>query len=143
MKVHTNSTRLSRCVGLQQGKLASGPNYATCHKGVEERRGVGSRILKLALDGSGLSGSRSGYFTARERTPFGHCIGGWVGNRASLNILATREILIAARNLNPGRPIRIPVTTLTQKLTLAQLLNKFPTPYRTRRFIARVTRAER
>jgi hypothetical protein len=61
-----------------------------------------------------------------EKKTIGHCIGDWVGSRTGLNVLAKTEILIAARNPNPGRPIRIAVTTPTEKLTVAQLLINCP-----------------
>jgi hypothetical protein len=41
--------------------------------------------LTSALDGGEWSASRSGHFTARERVPSTHWIGGWVGLRASLD----------------------------------------------------------
>jgi hypothetical protein len=41
--------------------------------------------LTSALDGGEWSASRSGRFTARERAPRTHWIGGWVGPRAMLD----------------------------------------------------------
>jgi hypothetical protein len=42
-------------------------------------------FLTSALDVDGWSDSRPGRFTARERAPGTHCIGGWVGPRAGLD----------------------------------------------------------
>jgi hypothetical protein len=52
-------------------------------------------FLTSALDGCEWSASRPGRFTARERAPGTHCIGGWVGHRYSLNTMVKREILRA------------------------------------------------
>jgi hypothetical protein len=38
-----------------------------------------------ALGGDEWSASRTGRFTAKERTPGTHWIGGWVGSRAGLD----------------------------------------------------------
>jgi hypothetical protein len=42
--------------------------------------GIAPRFLTSALGGGECSASRSGRFTARERAPSTHWIGGWVGS---------------------------------------------------------------
>jgi hypothetical protein len=47
----------------------------------------------LALDGGGeQSASHPGHFTPRERDPCIHWIKGWVGPRASLDMVSKRKI---------------------------------------------------
>jgi hypothetical protein len=49
-------------------------------------------FLPSALDGGEWSASRPGRFTAGERAPGTHWIGGWVGPRAGLNDVEKRKI---------------------------------------------------
>jgi hypothetical protein len=44
-----------------------------------------------ALDGDEWSASRSDRLTAKESAPETHCIRGWVGPRAGLDVLQRRE----------------------------------------------------
>jgi hypothetical protein len=57
--------------------------------------------LTSALDGV----SRPGRFTARERAPGTHWIGGWVGPRAGLNAVVKRKIPSPQQKSNPRTPI--------------------------------------
>jgi hypothetical protein len=50
-------------------------------------------FLTLALDGGEWPASHPGCFTAGERAPGTHWIGGWVGPRASLEAVEKRKIL--------------------------------------------------
>jgi len=47
--------------------------------------------LTSALDVGELSDSRPGHFTPRERELGTHWIGGWVGPRVGLDMVAKRE----------------------------------------------------
>jgi hypothetical protein len=38
--------------------------------------------------------------------PLAHCIVGWVGPRASLNVMEKRKITCPYRKSNPGGPVR-------------------------------------
>jgi hypothetical protein len=78
--------------------------------------------LTSALAGGEWSASRRGRFTAGERAPGAHWIGGWVGPRAGLNDVEKRKFLtllgLELRSL--GRPARSgyssqPVRTLNAK----------------------------
>jgi hypothetical protein len=48
-------------------------------------------FLTSALDGDKWSASRPGRFTAGERTPGTHWIGGWVGPIAGLHVVFKRK----------------------------------------------------
>jgi hypothetical protein len=48
--------------------------------------------MTTTLGGGEWSASRPGRFTARERAPRIHCIGGWVGTRAGLDAWVRRKI---------------------------------------------------
>jgi hypothetical protein len=58
------------------------------------------------------SASRPGSFTAGERAPPTHCIGRWVGPRASLDDVETRKFFtLVGLKLRPlGRPARSSTT---------------------------------
>jgi hypothetical protein len=47
--------------------------------------------LTSALDGGDWSSSHCSHFTTGERDPGTHWIGGWVGPRASLDVLVKRK----------------------------------------------------
>jgi hypothetical protein len=49
---------------------------------------------------------------------------GWVGLRASLDIVATRKILLCWQ-LNPGYPAHSPVTILTELSNISILIEAF------------------
>jgi hypothetical protein len=59
--------------------------------------------LTSALDGGEWSASRPGRFTARERAPGTHWIGGWVGPRAVLDAVMKRKIPSPHWELNPSQ----------------------------------------
>jgi len=48
-------------------------------------------FLKSAVDGSQWSASQPTYFTPGERTPGTHWAGGWMGSRASLDVVVRRK----------------------------------------------------
>jgi hypothetical protein len=70
---------------------------------------MNAHFLTLALDGGEWSASRTGRFTPRERAPCTHWIGGWVGPRAVLDVVAYRKIPSPRRESNPRTPIVQPV----------------------------------
>jgi len=59
--------------------------------------------MTSAVDGDELSASRPGRFTPRKRAPRTHCIGGWVGPKAGLE-LVKRKIPSLCRNSNNRSP---------------------------------------
>jgi hypothetical protein len=61
-----------------------------------ERRYSSYSLSTLALDGGEWSVSRPG-----EMTPSTHCIGGWVGPRASLDTQARGKILLPLLGIEP------------------------------------------
>jgi hypothetical protein len=73
-------------------------------------------FLISALDGGKWSATRSDRFTAGERTPGTHWIGGWVGPRAGLEAVEKRKNLSPCRESNPGRPANNLVTELHRLL---------------------------
>jgi hypothetical protein len=117
--------------------------------------------LTSALDGGEWSASRPGRFIPRERAPFTHWIGGWVGLRAGLDAVAKRKIPSPRRELNPRTPILRSVAqrytdwaitalictyavtvlsrTLLEKLAVAQLFKNLPVFHGTWKFIAEGT----
>jgi hypothetical protein len=62
-----------------------------------------------ALDGGEWSASRPFRFTPKERVPFTHWMGGWVGLRAVLDAVVKRKIPSPCRESNPRTPIVQPV----------------------------------
>jgi hypothetical protein len=48
-------------------------------------------FLTAAIDVDKWSASRPGRFTPGERGPYTHWIGGWVGARAGLDVVAKRK----------------------------------------------------
>jgi hypothetical protein len=67
-------------------------------------------FLTLSLVAGEWSASRSGRFTALERTHLTHRIGGWVGPRASLNDMEKLKFstLSGLELQSLGRPVTIP-----------------------------------
>jgi hypothetical protein len=53
-----------------------------------ESGSIGPPFLSSELDGGEWSASRYCCFTPRDRAPVTHWIGGWVGPRADLDIMA-------------------------------------------------------
>jgi hypothetical protein len=87
-------------------------NYVPRHEGVlGEWRYSSTHTLASALDGGEWSASRSGRFTPRERTHCTHCIGGWVGPRAGLDMVSKRKIPSPRRESNSDHPIVQPVAS--------------------------------
>jgi len=70
--------------------------------------------LTLALDGHEWSVSCPSCFTPRERAPSTHLIGGWVGPRASLNMVANRKNPYLCWESSPGHPVHSLVNILTE-----------------------------
>jgi hypothetical protein len=66
-------------------------------------------FLPSALDGGDWSALRPGRFTASERAPGTHWIGGWVGPRAVVDTVVKRRIPSPRRESNPRTPIVQPV----------------------------------
>jgi len=58
-------------------------------------------FLNLALDGGEWLASSPGLFTLRKRAPGTHCVGGWVGHRAGLDMVVKRKILSPCHDSNP------------------------------------------
>jgi hypothetical protein len=52
------------------------------------------------------SASHPGRFTPKERDPGTHWIGGWVGPRASLDVMSKRKITSSRQESKPDRPAR-------------------------------------
>jgi hypothetical protein len=83
-------------------KLSLCFNWAPRHVGVlGEWRYSSTHSLTSALDEGEWSSSRPGRFTPRERAPFTHWIGGWVGSRAVLDAVVKRKIPSPRRESNP------------------------------------------
>jgi hypothetical protein len=57
--------------------------------------------LTSALDGGEWSASCPGHFTSRERAPGTHWLGGWVGPRASLDMVSKTKIPNPYQESNP------------------------------------------
>jgi hypothetical protein len=62
--------------------------------------GYSFTILIIALDEGKWSALHPGQFTSGERALDTHCVGGWVGPRASLDALEKKN-LVPARNQTP------------------------------------------
>jgi hypothetical protein len=67
---------------------------------------MASSFLASELDGGEWSASRPGRFTARERAPGIHWLGGWVGLGAGLDAVEKRNISCPYRESDPGHPAR-------------------------------------
>ena len=65
----------------------------TCHEGIRVKQMQAPLILTPALIGGKRSASRLGRFTHGERAPATLWIGGWVGPRASLDILGKKRAI--------------------------------------------------
>jgi hypothetical protein len=78
--------------------------------------------LTSALDGSEWSASRTGRFTAKERAPGTHWIGGWVGPRAVLDAIVKRKIPSPRRESSPRTPIVQPVVQRYTDWAISALL---------------------
>jgi hypothetical protein len=72
--------------------------------------GIAPRILTLALDGVEWSSSHIGYFTLKEIAPGILSVGGWVGSRAGLDMMAKRKIPSPLQESNSITPLRNNVT---------------------------------
>jgi hypothetical protein len=62
-------------------------------------------FLTSAQDGGDWPDSRPGRFSPGERSRLTHCIGGYVGPRASLDAVAKRKKSCLCRESNPGHPV--------------------------------------
>jgi hypothetical protein len=80
--------------------------------------------LTLALDGGEWSASCPSPLTPRERALGTHWIGGWVGPRASLDMVLKRKIPKPHQDLNPAHPSNITAFTNSWALTLYSCRNK-------------------
>jgi len=74
-----------------------------------EWRYSSTHSLTSALDGGEWSASCPGCFTHSKRAPGTHCIGGWVGPRASLDMVVKRKIPSPQWEMNPRTPIFQPI----------------------------------
>jgi hypothetical protein len=83
--------------------------FLTEHHAMKTYWGGGIDPCILELDGGGLSASRPGRFTPRERARGTHWIGGWVGSGAVLDMVVKRKILSPRRESKPRTPIVQPV----------------------------------
>jgi hypothetical protein len=93
-----------------KGKVVPVFNKAPRHEDVlGEWRYSPTHSLTSALDGGEWSASHPGRFTARERAPGSHWIGGWVGPRAVLDAVVKRKIPSSCRESNLRIPILQPV----------------------------------
>jgi len=63
-------------------------------------------FLTWTLDGGELSASRPDHFIPGQRIPGTDWIGGWVGPRAGLNVVARRKYPSSCWKSNFGRPVR-------------------------------------
>jgi hypothetical protein len=69
-------------------------NEALCYKDVWGNGCIDLCFLPSALVGGERSASRPGRFTPEERAPDTYLVGGWVGLRASLDIVEKRKFSI-------------------------------------------------
>jgi hypothetical protein len=109
--------------------------------------GIAPLFLTFALDGGEWSATCPCHFTARERAPGTHWIGGWVGRKVGMYAVEKRNILhCQILNSHPAGS----VTTVTELLQLqrnslqgtksletlqvTQLRKDIPTFYGTQRF---------
>jgi hypothetical protein len=70
--------------------------------------GISPRILDLVIRWGKWSVSPPGRFIPRERAPGTHCIGGWLGPRASLDTVVKRKFPAAAGTRTPDHSARSP-----------------------------------
>jgi hypothetical protein len=78
--------------------------FLTKHHTMKEYCGVEEDLhafLTSTLNGGEWSASRPGCFTPRERAPGTHWIGGWVGPRTCMDVVAKRKIPSLCRDSNP------------------------------------------
>jgi hypothetical protein len=74
-------------------------------------------VLTSALDEDECLASRTGRFIPRVKALVAPCLGGWLGPRAGLDLVAKREILIIAPSRD-GFPVVQPVTELSRLLPI-------------------------
>jgi hypothetical protein len=91
-----------RIISLRCFVFCYNPEQAPRYEGVWVSGGIAPTFLTLALDGGEWSASRPGHFTAGERAPDTHWIGGWVGPRAGLNAVKKRNFFTSAGNRTPA-----------------------------------------
>jgi hypothetical protein len=63
-----------------------------CHEGIWESGGIAPLFLTSTLDGGQCSASHLCHFTPGEGSPAIHCIRGWVGTIAGLDVMEKRKI---------------------------------------------------
>jgi hypothetical protein len=74
------------------------------HARKTEWRYSSTHSLTSALDGGEWSASRPSRFTPREGVPATRWIGGWLGSRASLDMVSKRKIPSPRRESNSDHP---------------------------------------
>jgi hypothetical protein len=95
-------SNLTNVAGKVKVKLSLCFNRAPRHGGVLGKwRYSSTHSLTSALDGCEWSASHPGGFNPREGAPGTHWIGGWVGPRASLDVVVKRETPSPRRKSNP------------------------------------------
>jgi hypothetical protein len=65
--------------------------------------------MTSGLDGGEWSASRPGRFTPGETAPGTHCIGGWVGPSAGLDVIEKRKTSCPYREPSPDTPVSQPI----------------------------------
>jgi len=80
-----------------------------------------TRPLNSALDGGEWSASNPGRFTAGERVPGTHWIGGWTGPRAHMDAVVRRKSPRSFRESNSSCLVRSLATVLTELFWIWEL----------------------
>jgi hypothetical protein len=86
---------------------------------------VYTHALISALNGGEWWALLPGRFNPAERVPSNHCIGGWMGPRATLDAVAKRKNPCSYRWSNPDRSGRSLVTILTELSRLPPAVSFF------------------
>jgi hypothetical protein len=75
---------------------------------------VAPLFLTSVIDGDEWSASHTYSFIPRERAPYAHCLGGWVGLGASLDYVEKSKIFCPCQESNPKLWAIQPVAILTE-----------------------------
>jgi hypothetical protein len=79
-------------------------------------------FLTSALGIGDWSASHTSRFTLGKRTSSTHCVGGWVGPRAGLNVASEGKSPVLCRELYSGLPFRSLHTILTELFRLRDVV---------------------